>query len=63
VRADGSVVLKCFPELEARMYQHAGSLDLFEEMARITAPVLIIRAAETDRVPRANAERAVQVIR
>lgn len=62
VRADGSVVLECSPELEVRMYQHAGSLDLFEEMARITVPVLILRAAGTDRFPRANAERAVQVI-
>jgi len=61
-REDGSVELRCLPRLEAAMYQHDGSLDLFEAMARITVPVLIVRGAETDRLPRANAERAARMI-
>jgi pimeloyl-ACP methyl ester carboxylesterase len=31
-------------------------------MARISVPVLIVRGAETDRLPRANAERAARMI-
>jgi pimeloyl-ACP methyl ester carboxylesterase len=61
-REDGSVVLKCAPELEASMYRHDGSLDLFEAMTRITVPVLIVRAELTDRLPRASAERAAHMI-
>jgi pimeloyl-ACP methyl ester carboxylesterase len=61
-RDDGSVELRCLPRLEAAMYQHDGSLDLFEAMACITVPVLIVRGAETDRLPRANAERAVRMM-
>ncbi len=55
---NGSVRLKCPPELEARMYGHAGAVDLFEEFSRIGVPVLIIRGGQTDRFPRENAERA-----
>jgi pimeloyl-ACP methyl ester carboxylesterase len=61
-REDGIVMLKCVPGLEARMYQHDGSLDLFEAMARITVPVLIVRGEQTDRLPRASAERATRMI-
>lgn len=56
---DGSVRLKCPPEIEARMYGHASDLDLFEEFARIPAPTLIIRGGQTDRLPRESVERAV----
>lgn len=59
---DGSVTLKCPPELEARMYGHASALDLFAEFSRIPVPVLIIRGGRTDRLPRENAERAARVI-
>jgi pimeloyl-ACP methyl ester carboxylesterase len=31
-------------------------------MARITVPVLIVRAERTDRLPRTSAERAAQMI-
>ena len=55
---DGSVRLKCPPALEAKMYGHAGGVDLFEEFSRINLPVLIIRGEQTDRFPRENAERA-----
>ncbi len=62
-RDDGTVALQCSPALEASMYQHDGAIDLFDEMARITVPVLVVRGAETDRLPRANAERAVSMMR
>jgi pimeloyl-ACP methyl ester carboxylesterase len=60
---DGSVTLKCPPELEAKMYAHAGAIDLFEEIERLDIPVLIVRGERTDRFPRANAERAVATLR
>ncbi|MGH2587974.1 MAG: alpha/beta fold hydrolase [Dehalococcoidia bacterium] len=52
---DGSVRLTCLPELEARMYGSASSLDLFEEVARIAVPTLVLRGGESDRFPRGNA--------
>lgn len=55
---DGSVRLKCPPEIEARMYGHSSDLDLFEEFAQIPIPTLIIRGGQTDRFPRESAERA-----
>ena len=55
---DGSVELKTPPELEAKMYQHDGTVDLFEKLAAFTSPLLIVRAARTDRFPREVAERA-----
>jgi pimeloyl-ACP methyl ester carboxylesterase len=59
---DGTVTLKCPPALEAQMYRHAGNLDLFEEFARTSVPVLLIRGGQSDRFPRANAERAAATI-
>ncbi len=57
-RPDGSVALKCPPELEALMYQHDGTLDVFAKLAALRCPLLIVRAGNTDRFPRENAERA-----
>jgi len=62
LREDGSVALKCPPALEAAMYRHPSTLDLFAEFAKIRLPVLIIRGAQSDRFPRVNAERAVAAL-
>jgi pimeloyl-ACP methyl ester carboxylesterase len=56
--ADSSVTLKCTPELEARMYQHDGSLDIFAKLAALQNPLLIVRGGRTDRFPCEYAERA-----
>lgn len=61
-REDGSVSLKCPPDLEAQMYGHSTQLDLYAEIAKVPIPVLIVRGALSDRLPRANAEHAVQVM-
>ena len=58
VSADGRVTLKCPPALEASMYDHAGDLDLFAELAGLSTPTLIVRGERTDRFARATAERA-----
>jgi pimeloyl-ACP methyl ester carboxylesterase len=56
---DGSIRLKCPPDIESRMYGHASDLDLFDEFAQIPVPTLIIRGGQTDRLPRENVERTV----
>jgi pimeloyl-ACP methyl ester carboxylesterase len=45
-REDGSVELKCNPEVEATIFETAGSLDSYEFAPRVAAPVLLIRAGQ-----------------
>ncbi len=45
-RDDGSVELKCNPQVEATIFETAGSLDTFEFAPRVCAPVLLIRAGQ-----------------
>ncbi len=44
-RADGKVELKCAPEMEATVFEATGAFDVFERVASITAPVLLLWAA------------------
>jgi len=55
---DGSVRLKCPPELEAGMFGSLSRLDAADEFAKIPVPTLIMRAGDTDVSPRVHAERA-----
>lgn len=45
-RDDGQVELKCDPLVEATIFDTSGSLDTFEFAPRVTAPVLLVRAAD-----------------
>ena len=43
-REDGSVELKCDPQIEACIFDAAGILDIFEVAEKIEAPTLLLRA-------------------
>lgn len=44
-REDGRIELKCPGEIEAHVFDHSLSLDIWSELPRIQAPVLLIRGA------------------
>ena len=52
-RPDGHYQLKCSPETEAAVYEGVVELDPWPALERLTAPVLLLRATETEsgRVP------------
>ncbi len=43
-RPDGTVALKCRPDVEATIFATSGDLDIFAAAPRIEAPVLLVRA-------------------
>ena len=43
-RPDGSVELKCRPDVEATVFATSGDLDIFAAAPQIEAPVLLVRA-------------------
>jgi pimeloyl-ACP methyl ester carboxylesterase len=44
-RADGKVELKCAPEVEAAIFEATGVFDIFEKVASLSAPALLLWAA------------------
>jgi pimeloyl-ACP methyl ester carboxylesterase len=58
---DGTVELKCLPEVESKMYQHDPSIDVVQICAETTAGLRIIHAEQSDRFRLASAERACAV--
>ena len=42
---DGSVALKCPPEVEAHIFQTTGSLGVLDYAPRVDVPVLLVHAA------------------
>ena len=47
-REDGRLQLKCPGEIEAEIFANSASLDIWEVLPRIEAPVLVIRGEHTD---------------
>ena len=45
-RADGKFELKCAPEVEATIFEASGAFDLFELVPSVTAPTLLLWAAQ-----------------
>lgn len=43
-RTDGTVELKCRPDVEATIFATSGDLDIFAAAPRVAAPVLLVRA-------------------
>jgi pimeloyl-ACP methyl ester carboxylesterase len=50
-RTDGSIELKCRPEVEATVFATSGDLDVYAAAERVHAPVLLVRAARGN-IPR-----------
>jgi pimeloyl-ACP methyl ester carboxylesterase len=46
--ADGTVVLKCLPENEARMFEQSSRHDAFEHLPELTCPVTLVAGAATE---------------
>lgn len=57
---DGTVVLKCHPEDEARVYEMATAHDGFGRLARVACPVILARGARSEA---ASAPQAAQLAR
>jgi pimeloyl-ACP methyl ester carboxylesterase len=47
-REDGRLQLKCPGEIEGEIFANSGSLDIWEVLTRIEAPVLVIRGEHTE---------------
>ena len=60
---DGGVELRCRPEIEALMYQHDGTTDVYERLAAVPGPMLLVRAEHSDRVSRQSVERGCAAAR
>lgn len=52
-RPDGTVELKCRPDVEATIFATSGDLDIFAAAPRIDAPVLLVRAGRGSLPPQA----------
>jgi pimeloyl-ACP methyl ester carboxylesterase len=50
------VVLKCSGEVEAQVYENAGSLDTFERLTAINCPTLVLRGERSEAVPQGLAD-------
>lgn len=52
---DGSVTLKCSPELEARTYETGAIHETWDDLAKLTVPTWVISGVELDKGPSAIA--------
>jgi lipase len=59
---DGRIALKCPGEVEAHVFAHTMSIDIFSQLTQIDCPVLVLRGALTDRPLFLAAERVAQQI-
>jgi len=61
-REDGTVELWCPGRIEAQVYAHAASMDVFSELARIEVPVLLVRGEHSLSFAADRAKRTLETI-
>jgi pimeloyl-ACP methyl ester carboxylesterase len=59
-RPDGEIELLCPARVEAQVYAGAGHLDGFARLARVKAPILLLRGAESTTLDEDRARRALE---
>ena len=59
---DGRIALKCPAEVEAQLFAHSTSLDIFALVHQIDCPTLVLRGEQTDPPITTIAERVAQQI-